>query len=97
MKGFTVPTAKALMRHDWPGNVRELENVVSRGVLRAAFGRNPHETVTLDADALDVGPVQVKVTGSGTAARPSDEGGSLNQRVERFERRTQNTPRPRCL
>jgi len=71
---------------DWPGNVRELENVVSRGVLRAAFGRNPHETVTLDADALDVGPVDAKVTGSGTAARPSDEGGSLNERVERFER-----------
>jgi anaerobic nitric oxide reductase transcription regulator len=42
--------------------------------------------VTLDADALDVGPVETKTSGSGTATRPSDEGGSLNQRVERFER-----------
>ena len=39
--------------------------------------QDPHETVTLDADALDVGPVEAKATGSGTATRPSDEGGPL--------------------
>jgi anaerobic nitric oxide reductase transcription regulator len=70
---------------DWPGNVRELENVVSRGVLRASFGKNPHETVTLDVEMLDVGPVDPK-TFERAAARPSQEGGPLNARVERFER-----------
>jgi len=71
---------------DWPGNVRELENVVSRGVLRASFGKAPHETVTLDGDALDVGPAEAKTTASGVASRASEEQGALNERLERFER-----------
>ena len=70
---------------DWPGNVRELENVVSRGVLRASFGQKPQDTVTLDVDALDVGPV-LNSAASAVAAAPSEQGGSLNARVERFER-----------
>jgi anaerobic nitric oxide reductase transcription regulator len=71
---------------DWPGNVRELENVVSRGVLRASFGLKPHDTATLDVDALDVGPVEVKAAGGAATRRPSDDGGPLNERVQRFER-----------
>jgi anaerobic nitric oxide reductase transcription regulator len=44
----------ALAAADWPGNVRELENVVSRGVLRAAReGRHP---VLVDVAHLDLGP-----------------------------------------
>jgi anaerobic nitric oxide reductase transcription regulator len=44
----------ALAAADWPGNVRELENVVSRGVLRAAReGRDP---VLVDVAHLDLGP-----------------------------------------
>jgi len=70
---------------DWPGNVRELENVVSRGVLRASFGRDPHETATLDAEALDVGPVTAPPGAGGPAPR-QDHTGPLAERVERFER-----------
>ena len=44
----------ALAAADWPGNVRELENVVSRGVLRAAReGRDP---VLVDVRHLDLAP-----------------------------------------
>src|SRR5207244_4480368 len=74
---------------DWPGNVRELENVVSRGVMRAAFGKKPHDLVTLDVDALDVGPTVMRTVEKGSdgdSAPASEQSGSLNARVERFER-----------
>jgi len=79
----------SLSNGDWPGNVRELENVVSRGVLRASFGQAPHETVTLDADALDVGFATVKATSGAPVSAPTPapgERGPLAERVERFER-----------
>jgi anaerobic nitric oxide reductase transcription regulator len=48
-------TAKArLVEADWPGNVRELENVVARGVLRAAASRGAADLVTVTAGHLDV-------------------------------------------
>jgi anaerobic nitric oxide reductase transcription regulator len=79
--------AKALLSGvDWPGNVRELENVVSRGMLRASFGKEAHGTVTLDDDALDIGPtVRPPDAGAKTGAA-ADDAGPLNERVERFER-----------
>jgi len=78
-----------LSNGEWPGNVRELENVVSRGVLRASFGQAPHETVTLDADVLDVGSATVKATSGAPVSAPMPapgERGPLAERVERFER-----------
>ncbi|MBK7048181.1 MAG: nitric oxide reductase transcriptional regulator NorR [bacterium] len=47
----------ALAAADWPGNVRELENVVSRGVLRAA--REGGDPVLVGLRHLDLLPVQM--------------------------------------
>jgi anaerobic nitric oxide reductase transcription regulator len=44
-----------LTAEPWPGNVRELENVVSRGVLRAAAGRPGREAVVVGVEHLDLG------------------------------------------
>jgi anaerobic nitric oxide reductase transcription regulator len=47
----------ALAAADWPGNVRELENVVSRGVLRAA--REGGDPVLVGLRHLDLLPASV--------------------------------------
>ncbi|HZO85514.1 MAG TPA: nitric oxide reductase transcriptional regulator NorR [Verrucomicrobiae bacterium] len=47
-----------LFAADWPGNVRELENVVTRAVVRAAFGRSATEPITVGIEhfAMVVSP-----------------------------------------
>jgi anaerobic nitric oxide reductase transcription regulator len=49
----------ALAAADWPGNVRELENVVSRGVLRAA--REGGDPVLVGLRHLDLLPASVPI------------------------------------
>jgi anaerobic nitric oxide reductase transcription regulator len=49
----------ALAAADWPGNVRELENVVSRGVLRAA--REGGDPVLVGLRHLDLLPAPVPI------------------------------------
>ncbi len=83
--------AKAVLADgDWPGNVRELENVVSRGVLRAAYGRDPRDTVVLDADDLDVRAAEGGGGGAGVESGPEGAApsGTLTEQLERFERQT---------
>jgi len=49
-----APAALALLADsDWPGNVRELENVISRGILRAAARVEPGRHVRIEARDLD--------------------------------------------
>ncbi|MGE0040062.1 MAG: nitric oxide reductase transcriptional regulator NorR [Vicinamibacterales bacterium] len=82
----------ALGGADWPGNVRELENVVSRGVLRAAAGRDtPHAPVTVHASHLDVragaAPRGDDTPAAHAAAADTGSPEPLNTQVEAFERR----------
>jgi anaerobic nitric oxide reductase transcription regulator len=79
-------TAKArLVEADWPGNVRELENVVARGVLRAAASRGAADLVTVTAAHLDV-------AGGAPAAREPvppaapDDPRPFREQVSAFER-----------
>jgi anaerobic nitric oxide reductase transcription regulator len=76
---------------EWPGNVRELENVISRGVLRAAHGRTERDrAILVDLEHLDLGPALPL-----SAARRYGFDGeefqgaplSLAQRVDAFRRR----------
>ena len=53
----------ALAAADWPGNVRELQNVVTRGVLRAAAGIPPDRPVVVDLEHLDLRPANGGQTG----------------------------------
>jgi anaerobic nitric oxide reductase transcription regulator len=75
----------ALAAADWPGNVRELENVVSRGVLRAA--REGHEPVLVGVGHLDlvpgVAPAQVAAVVGGPTTAPTLP---LADRVVAFKR-----------
>jgi anaerobic nitric oxide reductase transcription regulator len=72
---------------DWPGNVRELENVISRAVLRASFGRGANEPILLDAAHLEPAPESTRAPAReepapGAAAPPLP----LRVRVRAFER-----------
>ena len=76
----------ALQAYDWPGNVRELDNVVSRAVLRASFGRSPDETIM-------VGVEHLALTGArpqSPALPPTSAVGTpvpLRQQLDEFQRR----------
>jgi anaerobic nitric oxide reductase transcription regulator len=77
-------SAKArLADADWPGNVRELENVVARGVLRAAAGRGSSDIVTLTAAHLDLGAPAAPVPAT-PALLPG--GQPFREQVDAFER-----------
>ena len=69
---------EALTAADWPGNVRELQNVVTRGVLRAADGVPAGETVVVDLEHLDLRPADGVPTEPSTAA--PDATGTLADR-----------------
>jgi anaerobic nitric oxide reductase transcription regulator len=58
---------------EWPGNVRELENVVSRAVLRASFGRDVRDAVLVDATHLDgsSSTIGLSLEDRAAASRPS--------------------------
>ncbi|WP_417685621.1 sigma-54-dependent transcriptional regulator [Roseibium sp.] len=71
--GAPVVTARDemfLKTYEWPGNVRELRNSAERFVLNAGVGRQP---------------LEVLVRG-GTVAVDSDEGGSLKELMDAYER-----------
>ncbi|HOX24290.1 MAG TPA: nitric oxide reductase transcriptional regulator NorR [Candidatus Krumholzibacteria bacterium] len=76
----------ALRAADWPGNVRELENVVSRGVLRAA--RERRDPVLVEIGHLDLGPGASPVPLAETAASRAAAAPALSlaARVEGFKR-----------
>jgi anaerobic nitric oxide reductase transcription regulator len=69
----------------WPGNVRELENVVSRAALRASFGKNERESVTLLPEHLDL---HANPRPSRPPPNPEPDARTpLRERVQAFQRR----------
>jgi anaerobic nitric oxide reductase transcription regulator len=78
-----------LVAAPWPGNVRELENVISRGVLRAAAGSRGRETLLVGVGHLDLGaaapapesPPAEELRPEGVAPPP------LQERVDAFRRK----------
>jgi anaerobic nitric oxide reductase transcription regulator len=84
---FSDEARRALDRYDWPGNVRELENVVSRGALRASFGRSRAEIVLVTAAHLDLRSSGATEAPAAAGSPPSDAPAApLAERVEQFER-----------
>jgi anaerobic nitric oxide reductase transcription regulator len=79
-----------LVAASWPGNVRELENVLSRAVLRAAWGRRDDERIVVEAAHLDLGPVP-DAPELAVEPRPADAPAGnpspLVDRVDAFRRR----------
>jgi anaerobic nitric oxide reductase transcription regulator len=80
-----------LMALDWPGNVRELENVISRGVLRAARGQTGRErAILVGVEHLDLGNAVQSPDSEATGiedVQPRDAHLSLAERVDAFRRR----------
>jgi anaerobic nitric oxide reductase transcription regulator len=80
-----------LMALDWPGNVRELENVISRGVLRAARGATGRgRAILVGAEHLDLGTglsAAVPEMAGDDDAQPENLQLSLAERVDAFRRR----------
>jgi anaerobic nitric oxide reductase transcription regulator len=72
----------------WPGNVRELENVISRGVLRAAAGSRGRETLVVGLEHLDLGPSATVLAPPRPPAHLGSAGAPapLHERVEAFRR-----------
>ena len=90
---LTDEARERLVGADWPGNVRELENVISRGVLRAAR-QKPERAgpLLIGVESLDLEPAE----SSGSAREPSEgpalrgrtaPSPSLAERVEAFRRK----------
>ncbi len=73
-KTFAPGALEELKRYSWPGNVRELRNVVERLLLLSG-----------DA-AVDAAAVQLALPQPAVAAPGAPAGGTLAERVERFER-----------
>lgn len=79
-----------LVAASWPGNVRELENVLSRAVLRAAWGRRDDERIVVEAAHLDLGPAPdapVPAVEPRPADSPAEPPSPLADRVDAFRRR----------
>ena len=73
-KPFAPEALELLSRYPWPGNVRELRNVVERLLL-------------LSDSLVDAAAVRLALPQAAAAAAPAGNGGgTLAQRVERFER-----------
>ncbi len=83
---FSRDAQGALARNAWPGNVRELENVISRGILRAA-GRTPvGETVIVQHGDLDVDPNRGEPAARRAQAKPANAPVLLREAVDTFKR-----------
>jgi len=83
---LTPEAHELLFSAEWPGNVRELDNVVSRAVLRASYGRSPDETIMVGVEhlALPVARPQSPTLQSPLAAgKPIP----LRLQLEEFQRR----------
>jgi anaerobic nitric oxide reductase transcription regulator len=79
-----------LVAASWPGNVRELENVLSRAVLRAAWGRRDDEKIVVEAAHLDLGPAPdapALPVEPHPADSPVEPPSPLGDRVDAFRRR----------
>jgi anaerobic nitric oxide reductase transcription regulator len=80
-----------LLALEWPGNVRELENVISRGVLRAARGQTGRgRAILVGIEHLDLGSAVQSPASETTGiedAQPEDARLSLAERVDAFRRR----------
>ncbi|HSR69976.1 MAG TPA: sigma-54 dependent transcriptional regulator [Acidobacteriota bacterium] len=68
---------RLLMEHSYPGNVRELENIIERAVVLA-----PPEAV-IDEELL---PPEVTEASSGIGYKIMNEGASLKEMVQEFEK-----------
>ena len=94
LAGLSPGGIRTLERYSWPGNVRELENVIERAVAL-------EQTETVQAESLDLGPVQVdharhhrratpRLTDPLVTALPPDAlpatGFHLGEHVEQIER-----------
>jgi anaerobic nitric oxide reductase transcription regulator len=90
---LTDEARERLIGADWPGNVRELENVISRGVLRAARQKPERPgPLLIGVECLDLEPAESPGvvsepahgrTSGGRATPPP----SLADRMEAFRRR----------
>jgi anaerobic nitric oxide reductase transcription regulator len=83
---LTPEAHELLSAADWPGNIRELENVVSRAVLRASFGRPTNHPAIVEAADLDVSPSPIAAP---LIAPPSQQAParSLRDQLDDFQRR----------
>jgi len=85
---MTERARDALSTADWPGNVRELQNVVTRGVLRAASGVREDEPVVVSLEHLDLrdgGESPDEASTPPRTGRPA-ETGPLSDRVDAYKR-----------
>ena len=81
---LTERAREALTAADWPGNVRELQNVVTRGVLRAASEVAHDQPVVVSLDHLDL-------------RIPEGTPGTSHERGADAEDRNPTSPDPRPL
>lgn len=83
---FATDAQDALVAAAWAGNVRELENVISRGILRAADRVTAGEIVLIEARDLDL-DTELALPGEPDADSPSAAATtSLRESVQNFER-----------
>ena len=89
---LTEEARERLMGADWPGNVRELENVIGRGVLRAARRQTGRAgPLLIGVEHLDLEPVETQpaVAEPAGGSQPGEGRVStltLADRVEAFRR-----------
>jgi anaerobic nitric oxide reductase transcription regulator len=87
---ITEEARERLTAANWPGNVRELENVIGRGVLRAAQGqarRAGPVLVGLEHLDLEAGPEVAAGPRAAAAAEEASAHLSLAERLDAFRRR----------
>jgi anaerobic nitric oxide reductase transcription regulator len=90
---LTDEARERLVGADWPGNVRELENVISRGVLRAARQQPKRGgALLIGVECLDLEATEVRRAAVETPGTPAPRESptlppSLADRVEAFRRR----------
>ena len=85
---LTPEVQDLLFAADWPGNVRELDNVVSRAVLRASFGRSPSETILVGVEHLAMATSRVPAQmSSSSPAKTATTSLPLREQIEEFQRR----------
>ena len=80
-----------LIALDWPGNIRELENVISRGVLRAARGGTGRgRAILVEMEHLDLGAALQPAAAQRAStefAQAENSRLSLAERVDAFRRK----------
>jgi anaerobic nitric oxide reductase transcription regulator len=82
---LTAEAHELLFAADWPGNVRELENVVSRAVLRASYGKTAADGITVGVEHLDMPSTRPSTEAHPPAVQPAVL--PLREQIEEFQRR----------